>query len=132
MVEEYPVILGSSAVGKARIQREGLYGRIFCRCDLPGETMYRLSAQWGETQIDLGTLVPMGSGFGLETRIPVKRLGEGNPVFRLRAKHDRGTSGKFVPIYPEEPFAYIDRLKDAFLETRDGVRGIVIPENSSE
>ena len=36
--------------------------------------------------------------------------------------------GKFVPVYPEEPFAYMSRLKGAFLEIRNGQMGINLPE----
>lgn len=35
---------------------------------------------------------------------------------------------KFVPIAPEEPFAYIAKLKDAFLATQNGQTGVMIPE----
>ena len=33
---------------------------------------------------------------------------------------------KYVPVYPEEPFSYMSRLKDAYLERRNGQLGIVI------
>ena len=36
--------------------------------------------------------------------------------------------GTFVPISPEEPFAYISRLKDAYFERRYGQAGVVIPD----
>ena len=38
--------------------------------------------------------------------------------------------GKFVPIFPEEPFAYLERLEDAYLEKRNGYLGVVIQESS--
>ena len=36
--------------------------------------------------------------------------------------------GKFIPIKPEEPFAYIERLKDAYLVQREERIGICIKE----
>ena len=36
--------------------------------------------------------------------------------------------GKFVPVYPDEPFAYMSKLKDAYLEVREGQPGVVITE----
>jgi hypothetical protein len=42
-------------------------------------------------------------------------------------KHQK-SEGKFIPIYPEEPFAYISRLQNAFLEIRNGQAGVVIGE----
>ena len=34
--------------------------------------------------------------------------------------------GKFIPIYPEEPFAYITRLKTAFLVRQNGQVGMIV------
>ena len=78
----------------------------------------------------MGVVVPVGEGFGLETRLPVKRLGEGEMAFFLLPKHDRPRE-RFVPIYPEEPFSYLSRLKEAYLEKREGQLGAVFPEEIS-
>ena len=87
--------------------------------------MHRLLVVCNEKKEDLGTLVPIDDVFGLEKRIPVKRLGEGTPEFLLVSK-DSVRKEKFVPVYPEEPFSYMSRLKDAYLERRNGQLGIVI------
>ena len=79
-------------------------------------------------EIHLGIPVPAGDAFVLETRIPVKRLPEGEFRFVLLPRH-RELEGKFIPLSPQEPFAYLSRLKDAYLEKRDGSIGIVIPED---
>lgn len=39
-------------------------------------------------------------------------------------------AGRFIPIKPEEPFAYIERLKDAYLVRQDGQVGIIIKEEA--
>ena len=109
------------------MERQGLYYRICCRCDLGGDTMRRIHVICGEKQENLGVCVPVDGVFGLEKKIPCKRLGEGKPEFFLTPR-DPGTLGKFVPVYPEEPFAYMNRLKGAFLEIRDGQMGIVLQE----
>ena len=70
-------------------------------------------------------MVPMGDAFGLDKRIPVKRLGEGEMTFHLSARQDY-MQGKFIPIYPEEPFAYITRLKTAFLVRQNGQVGMIV------
>ena len=89
--------------------------------------MHRLVASCDGKREDLGTLVPVDGAFGLDKRIPVKRLGEGKPEFLLISK-DSARREKFVPVYPEEPFSYMSRLKDAFLERREGQLGLVIRE----
>ena len=125
MVGTYEIMLGSSPVGQVTVERQGLYYRFSCRCDLKG--MYRLMASCNGKQEDLGTLIPKDGAFGLEKRVPVKRLGEGKPEFLLMGK-DCARRENFVPVYPEEPFSYMSRLKDAYLARREGQLGIMFPE----
>ena len=127
LVGTYDICLGSTVVGQATVEKQGLYYRISCRCDMAGDTMRRIHVICGGKQENLGICVPMGSSFGLEKRIPCKHLGEGIPEFFLTPR-DPATQGKFVPVYPEEPFAYMSKLKGAFLEIRDGQMGIVVQE----
>ena len=126
----YEVFLGTAPVGKVQLIRQGLYYKIQCRCRIEGDMVYRLYVVTGGSRENLGVVVPEGDGFILEKRIPAKRLGEGNMQFLLStgAGVDRGA---FVPICPEEPFRYIDRLKNAFLETENGRVGIRIQENAA-
>lgn len=121
----YGVHFGNHPVGKVSVRKQGLYYRFSCRCQLTEGFVCRLRVSCEDRQENLGILVPMDGGFGLETRLPVKRLGEGVPDFTLVPKHESG-SGTFVPVYPEEPFAYISRLKKAYLARRDGKLGIVL------
>jgi len=125
LIGNYSVSCGKAYTGKVSVQRVGLYYRITCRCRLPSGTIYRLLVQCEDRQENLGVLVPAGTGFSLETKVPVKRLGEGKPDFRLVPKYEK-TGGKFVPVYPEEPFAYISRLKNAYLAEKNGQMGIVL------
>lgn len=128
MEENYAVTLGGKQVGRAQVSRQGLYYRVVCRCNLSGEVMYRLMCACEDRSTGLGILVPCESGFGLETRFPVSRVGEGRLSFCLQPKHDCLEHRRFVPITPEEPFAYLARLKDAFLTVQDGKKGASIPD----
>lgn len=127
MDQEYEIMLGDKCVGSAGVRREGLYWRIRCRCKLSGEVLCRVLVRCGDREESLGILVPQDGEFGLETRIPVKKVGEGPLSFSAVPKH-RPLEGRFVPLSPEEPFRYITRLKDAYLEKRNGQVGIVIKE----
>jgi len=118
--------MGTQLMGKVQVQRQGLYYRFFCRCQLTGDVVCRLSVTCGNNRESLGVVVPMDGGFGLDTRLPVKRLGEGKMEFFLTPKHEI-PSGKFVPLSPEEPFAYIARLKEGFLAQKNGHPGVVFP-----
>lgn len=125
MEGSYEVYFGRQPAGKVTVRRLGLYYKFECRCKLTGGVVYRLQVVCGDRQENLGILVPAGNGFGLDTKVPVKRLGEGKPEFRLVPKHEK-SSGVFYPVYPEEPFAHIGRLKNAYLARKNGVSGIMI------
>ncbi len=125
MEEQYGVTFGSQMAGKVQVQRQGLYYRFICRCQLTGDVVCRLQVTCGSRRESLGIVVPMGDGFGLDTKLPVKRIGEGQMTFSLVPKHEVA-AGTFYPIYPEEPFGYIARLKDAYLSRKEGQIGVVI------
>ncbi len=127
MVGEYALNFGQRAVGKVRVTREGLYYRFDCRCRLTGDVVCKVVAVCGDRRESLGILVPEGEGFALKTRLPCKRIGEGEPEFLVLPNRPE-IRGTFVPIYPEEPFAYLARLKDAYLATQDGQVGAVLRE----
>ena len=119
---EQELTLGGKAVGKVQVVRQGLYYTFHCRCRISKDQPVRLLAQCGAQQEDLGVLVPLEGGFGLDIKRPVKHLGEGEIRFTLASRHEVPQS-HFVPISPEEPFAYLQRLKDAYLETKNGQIG---------
>lgn len=123
----YEIYLGDRPVGTATVEREGLYYHFSCRCALSGEVMHRLLLRCGGKETDLGLCVPLDGGFGTEKRIPVKQCGDGEPNFYLRPKNAE-RKGRFIPLRPEEPFAYIHRLENAFLERRGVETGIFIPD----
>lgn len=127
MEGKYAVTFGQSEVGVVQVKREGLYWRFSCRCRITGEVVCRLVVQCGNARENLGIVVPQGDGFMLETRLPVKKLEKGTPRFFLVPRHEVG-EGTFVPLSPEEPFAYIERLKGAYFTRRYGQAGVVIPD----
>ena len=124
---EYGVAMGDHRIGEAEVFREGLYYRIRCRVRLSGKVLCKVLVSCGTREDNLGVLVPEGDAFVLETRIPVKRLGEGELRFRVLPRHTE-LKGRFVPLAPEEPFRYLSRLKDARLVRRGDVTGILIEE----
>ncbi|MBO5891945.1 MAG: hypothetical protein J6Q30_04450 [Oscillospiraceae bacterium] len=130
MEGNYPILMGAQEIGTAKVTRQGLYYRFDCRCQLSGDVVCRLTVTCGASTHNLGILVPEGGAFGLHTKMPVKQLGEGALQFGVRPNH-KPVGGRFIPISPEEPFGYLSRLKDAFLEFREGVPGLVISEQES-
>lgn len=127
MEGNYELKFGGQTVGKVQVTREGLYYRFCCRCRMPGDVVSRVVVSCGGREESLGILVPVGDGFGLDTRLAVKRIGQGDPDFTV-VPNRMPLEGKFVPIKPEEPFAYIERLKDAYLVNANGQTGMIIKE----
>ena len=127
MTGDYEVFFGNQPVGRVQVLRQGLYYRFVCRCKLTGDVVCRLYVSCGGQQENLGVVVPVGEGFGLDTRQSVKRFREGEPSFSLVPKNEL-PSGQFVPIAPEEPFAYIERLKTSFLVKKYGQMGIILED----
>ena len=123
----YDIRLAGQTVGQARVHREGLYYYFSCKCGFTGEVMYKITVSCGDRTELLGTPVPENGSFLLNTRIPVKRFGQGRPVFYAVPRHTK-LQGNFIPICPEEPFAYLNRLKNAHLERRNGQLGVVLKE----
>lgn len=121
----YDVYFGNRKTGQVQVIRQGLYYRFLCRCEISGDVICRLYVTCGENREDLGILIPRENGFGMDTKIPIKKLGNGRLHFALMAKHEK-QQGRFIPIYPEEPFRYLSRLKESFLEYRNGQMGITV------
>ena len=129
MVGCYPVTCGCDTVGKLTIEKSGLYYRFICRCRPGSDTVYRLVAQYETSRIPVGVLVPDGLGICLDKKLPAKHFPEERAAFCLVPQHPE-FQGLFVPLSPEEPFAYLSRLKDAFLTQQNGVTGIYIPNKT--
>ena len=128
MCERFDITIGDQVVGQAVAERKGLYYYFSCSCRLSGEVICRIIVSCGEKEESLGVCIPADGGFGLHTRIPVKRLGVGELVFRAVPKHTE-VSRKFSPLSPIEPFAYIDKLCKASLAVRGSTVGIILEED---
>lgn len=128
---DYEILLGGRAIGRASVQRQGLYYLFDCRCSLSGESMFCISVTCGTNTENLGILVPEDGAFVLRTRLPVKRLGEELLRFEAVPKHTQRRE-EFIPLSPEEPFRYLQRLQNAYLQTRNGHFGVVLREPASD
>lgn len=129
MVGTYPILRGGETVGQAKVEKRALYYLFSCRCKLTGEVIYRITVTCEGQSESLGIPVPEGGQFTLTAKLPVSRLGHGEPVFQLVPRHP-SVGEDFVPLSPETPFPYLQRLKNAYLAKREGQLGIVFRETS--
>lgn len=128
MLLEYNVYIGSEAVGKVQLKRSGLYLQIDCKCRLSGQVISCLILQSDAERINLGTLVPENGFFALRTSLTAKKLGDSRPHFTIEPKHAE-KDGLFIPVCSDEPFAYLQRLSNAYLAARNGAVGIILTED---
>ena len=123
MESKYTVYYMEKEVGYVFLEKEGLYWRINCRLDHIERGYYRLNVKNGACIFDLGLCVPVDNGLGMNTRVPIKRIGEEYLNFFL--KHSKNEERQlFVPIRAEEPFVYLQRLEKAYLDRKDGILGV--------
>lgn len=122
----YDILLGGTAIGQAQVTRQGLYLHFACRCRLTGTVIYQLTVGTGAQTAKLGIPVPEGGWFVLNTQLPKKQLAEGPLCIRAVPRHPELKG--FIPVKPEEPFAYLTRLKDAYLAQRNGQTGILFKD----
>jgi hypothetical protein len=147
MADTYEILYGQQPVGTARMEKQGLYYCFFCRCHLPEEGMFRIHAVTDETREDLGICVPVDGVFGMDKKIPAKRLGKGKISFALLPKdappqeeepqeelmeEPREEEMMFLPVAEEEPFEELDKLENAVLAEQEGQTGILIPAEVQE
>ena len=152
MADTYEIQYEGKTVGSVRTEKQGLYRCFHCRCSLPDEGMYRIHAVTGDNWEDLGICIPVEGKFGMDKKIPSKRLGEGGLTFRLVPKDwyppepvlepeqpvaeemstepftAEETKVLFVPVSEEEPFEQLDMLEGAVMEVRDDQVGVLIQE----
>ena len=150
MMDTYDITYDGRSVGTARMEKQGLYYVFFCRCRLPDDKLYRIHVICGENREDLGICVPMDDAFGMDKKIPSKRLGEAAPAFELLPKdwmppveiipepvepvieeeirEPEKAEELFVPVSEEEPFEYLDKLENAVFAEQNGQPGVLINE----
>ena len=81
----------------------------------------RLGVAQGEKRVSLGLCVPNPDGFGMDTKIPVKRLGEGEREIYVEKKE------RFFPLVEKEPL-YLCGILRGRLGYCQGILGIILPE----
>lgn len=153
----YAVMYRGEQVGKLQMQKQGLYCRLQCRCQLPGDDIYRLRMLTGEDSIHIGVLVPEGDGFLLDKKIPAKRIPSGELNFSVRGNRDaevrepEKTEEKpeetpeetpeqiqesepeekaFIPISEEEPFPALEQVRSSVLAWQDDQPGLFIQKDN--
>ena len=117
------IIQDGRIIGQAQVWQEGLYYRFDCRCQPTG--MCRLAVCSDGKYENLGIPVPGYGALVLQTRIPAKKVPQGDiRIMALPISQNR--PGVFVPVCPDKPFAYLSRLQNAYMHTESDQIGVII------
>lgn len=129
MNQEYRIYADGADVGTVHVHRSGLYYHFSCRCQCNEGTPYRISVFCEGSITDLGLCIPMGTVFGIETKIPVKLVGSGEMRFDARP-NNHALEDNFYEVCDTEPFSMLSILRYSYMVTRDGKRGVSAPQTS--
>ena len=122
MVGDYDIYYGDHVVGQAEVRLEGLYYCVFCRCVLADAEVYKIEARFTDRSFLLGTLIPHGRNFILQRKVSKKQFPYEKPVFYIMNRYEE----IFVPICDDKPFPYLQAIKTARLEFRNGQPGLLL------
>lgn len=111
---EYIVSMEDHAVGKARVEKQGLFYCITCLCRFPGNRLYNIHLSTDEGTADLGLCA---SNKEFKTRIPIKKLGEGELHFCVVPRHD---DARLYAVRENVVFPYLSKLPQACLRLKNG------------
>ena len=119
----YDIIWRQEIVGRAFLERKGLYYKISCRDCVPDG--HRIEMCCAGKRVNLGICMPIDKEFGFSLHIPVKRAGEGPFEFYVVLVD---TNDRFIPIKSTAPFPQISQLKDAYLCSQGDEIGLMLKD----
>lgn len=110
MLLERSIYWNGEIIGKAKINTEGLYYCIKCKCNLPDKDFYIINLCVGDSQISLGTYVPSNKEYGIVKRIPTKWIGDRNFQLSLCLKSPVIRQDKCL-MSVGEPISFLSELE---------------------
>lgn len=114
---DYDIFWNGKIVGKAQVEKQGLYYNFLCRCRPDEKARYEIRLHHAGGEENLGLCVPEGNGLQLKTRLAVRRVGGGSYRFELMR---RETAGQLFPVDPDQPFEALTHLGNGYALKRDG------------
>ena len=123
----YTIWANGKSAGDAEVIKSGLYYKIMCRIVRPKKGMYRLNVRCCEKTVDLGLCVPMQDHFGVDTSVPIRKIGEGELIFELIGEHH---SQKFIAISKETPVKHLAEYSKMRFVILEGEKGVILTDHS--
>lgn len=121
----FEIKMDGQRIGEVEMKKEGLYYRFQCRCQLVQPNICTITLFSNGKEHKLGICVPTGNDFCLNTRIPIKYIGEGPFAFFATVKSS-AEQERFCPIDPAKGFSELALLENARLCMRNNQLGVQI------
>ena len=118
---KYSIDRNGSVVGYAEVKTKGLYMCISSRCKLDRFAFYRLIAVWDDVCLDLGTYLPDGDSFAINTKLPIKKSGNGMLSFKIEEKDAKRL---FEALLEGKKLLHLQKLDDARYCEKYGTYGL--------
>ena len=97
-------------IGKAEVEKTGLYYRIQCSCKLPKEQVFRIFTETSTGVYNLGVCIPNGDVATIVTNIPIRRLGSEPRKFYTVCGTNKGCD--YYESSETTPFLHLDELRN--------------------
>lgn len=86
-MNQYPIIFDDREVGRAEMEKQGMFFVVRCFCNLKCSRSSRIYIDDGTKKMDLGLCIPIKNGIGLTTRIQVNHIDIDHISFFLTEEH---------------------------------------------
>lgn len=73
-MKKYPIFFSEQQIGHAQIEKQGMFYKIRCFCNINNSQTNRIYIVCGSIKIDLGVCIPMEKGIGLTARMPSDQI----------------------------------------------------------
>lgn len=123
-MDKYDLQYNGQSIGFVEVEKAGCFYRFFSRFTSREKTQLHLVVHCNTLRYDLGLCVQYKDQYGTEKRVPIRQIGEGPMTFLLE------NIDVFVPIFEEEPFAYLDKLINSRFEKRYDTKGILLRQEN--
>lgn len=107
---EYDVLMDNKSVGKATVERSGLYYYVKCKCFLEEPVLSRVIASTSSEMINIGVCIPSNGYLIANAKIAANRITDDRIRFDLIVQSK--ILDKIYPICKDEPFSKIEYLRN--------------------
>ena len=131
----YPVFSGGAETGEARVQRQGVYTAISCRCPMDGPGVTRLCAFSGERSAPIGVMLPGDGALSIRKKLSrsgLEALGPGKLRYFTLSKdgaaaEDWQDAPSVAALFDDILLSRLAPVRGALTKREEGVSLLAVP-----